>query len=450
MFNILSILFLLDAVAALLSLTAGQHLRLGGAEALVGHDYFRVIMYTLAILLSGYFCELYTADRSLPFTELAARVAVSIMIAFFVISALFYVVQEIPFGRGVLSLALLIFGVLQLLIHRACRSLQNLPHLAQRVLILGVGPLADTIERAMPASPYNYVFAGFVQSGPEKSTVTTSRILGSIDQIEEIIAREKINKLIVSMSERRGVLPVRNLLSCKLRGVEILDSPSFYEQLTGKLLIEGIQPSWFLYSAGFRVTPFKRKWKRVLDVLFSSLGLLFTLPLMPLIALLIKLTSPGPVFYRQKRVGEGGGEFTLMKFRTMCDDAEKETGAVWASENDPRITGLGRFLRKSRIDEIPQLFNVFKGEMSFVGPRPERKEFVDQLSEKIPYYGKRHFVKPGVTGWAQVKYPYGASENDALEKLRYDLYYIKNYTITLDLIIVLETIKVVLFGRGGR
>jgi len=168
------------------------------------------------------------------------------------------------------------------------------------------------------------------------------------------------------------------------------------------------------------------------------------------VALLIKFTSPGPVLYRQKRVGEGNGEFTLMKFRTMCNDAEKETGAVWASENDARITRIGSFLRKSRIDEIPQLFNVLKGEMSFIGPRPERREFVEQLAEKIPYYGKRHFIKPGVTGWAQVRYPYGASENDALEKLRYDLYYIKNYSITLDLIIVLETVKVVLFGRGGR
>jgi exopolysaccharide biosynthesis polyprenyl glycosylphosphotransferase len=180
------------------------------------------------------------------------------------------------------------------------------------------------------------------------------------------------------------------------------------------------------------------------------LGILLVLPFLPIVAVLIKLTSPGPVLFRQRRVGERGREFTLIKFRTMCDNAEKETGPVWASENDPRITRLGALLRKIRIDEIPQLFNVLKGDMSFIGPRPERKEFVERLSEKIPYYGKRHFAKPGVTGWAQVKYPYGASDEDALEKLRYDLYYIKNYSFTLDLIIILETIKVVLFGRGGR
>jgi sugar transferase (PEP-CTERM system associated) len=232
--------------------------------------------------------------------------------------------------------------------------------------------------------------------------------------------------------------------------VEILDSPSFYEELTGKLLIEGIQPSWFIYSSGFKFSSLKRAIKRALDILFSLIGLLLVLPFLPIVALLIKWSSPGPVLFKQKRVGERGCEFTLIKFRTMCDDAERDTGPVWASENDPRITKLGYWLRKTRIDEIPQLYNVLKGEMSFVGPRPERKEFVEKLSESIPYYGKRHFVKPGVTGWAQVRYPYGASDDDALEKLRYDLYYIKNYSLTLDIMILLETVKVVLFGRGGR
>jgi sugar transferase (PEP-CTERM system associated) len=317
-------------------------------------------------------------------------------------------------------------------------------------LILGVGPLAETIEQALPTSPYNYQLAGFVRSGNDKTTMAANRIIGNIDDIEEILIREKISKLIVAITEKRGILPVRNLLTCKLRGVEILDSPSFYEQLTGKLLVENINPSWFIYSEGFRITPLKRLWKRILDILFSSLGIIIAFPIFPVVAALIKLSSPGPVFYRQKRVGEGGCEFTLLKFRTMCKDAEKDTGPVWANENDPRITSLGRFIRKARIDEIPQLFNVLRGEMSFIGPRPERREFVEQLSEKIPYYNKRHFIKPGLTGWAQVRYPYGATENDALEKLRYDLYYIKNYSITLDLMIMLETIKVVLFGRGGR
>jgi len=244
---------------------------------------------------------------------------------------------------------------------------------------------------------------------------------------------------------------VRELLNCKLAGgVDVIDSVSFYEQATGKLLIENIQPSWFLYASGFRVTTFMRFYKRVLDLLTSFVGMLLFAPLFPLIALIVKLDSPGPVFFKQIRVGERTREFWVYKFRTMRQDAEAATGAVWATVDDPRITRVGNFLRKSRLDEVPQLFNVFNGDMSIVGPRPERPEFVERLSENIPYYAKRHFMKPGVTGWAQVCYPYGASDKDALEKLRYDLYYIKNYSVMLDLIIILETIKVVLFGRGGR
>jgi len=451
--NLIVILILGDIVAALLSLAVGQYLRLDSLyelQGLLDGSTFRVFLYVLIVLLACYFCELYAVDRRMPRTELASRLSVAMMVAFFVLSALFYAVPQINLGRGVLSLSLLICGTCQFLIHLACLSLQKLPHLAQRVLILGVGPLAESIAQVLPLSAYNYELAGFVRPDNDKSTVAASRVIGSIDDIEGILDREKINMLIVSITEKRGVLPVRNLLSCKLRGVEIIDSPSFYEKLTGKLMVENIQPSWFLYADGFRITPFKRFWKRALDILFSIIGIIIALPIFPVVALLIKIFSTGPVLYRQSRVGEGGCEFTLLKFRTMCNDAERETGAVWASENDPRITRVGNFLRKSRIDEIPQLFNVLKGEMSFIGPRPERREFVEQLSEKIPYYGKRHFIKPGVTGWAQVRYPYGASENDALEKLRYDLYYMKNFSITLDLMIVLETVKVVLFGRGGR
>lgn len=453
MFSLVNILIIVDAAAAMLSLAAGQYLHLGGLQKLtdlVGNYFLLSLIYALVVLLSCFFCELYTVDRRMPRTELASRLAVAMMIAFFVLSALLYAAPQFILGRGVLSLSLLICGAFLFLVHCACHSLQTLPRLAQRILILGVGPLAQTIEQALPSSSYNYELVGFVRPDNDKTTVAADRIIGTVDNIEELLIREKINKLIVSITEKRNVLPVRNLLSCKLRGTEIIDSPSFYEKLTGKLMIENIHPSWFLFSDGFRITPLKRFWKRLLDIIFSSIGIVVALPIMPFVALLIKLSSPGPVLYRQKRVGEGGCEFTLMKFRTMCNDAEKETGPVWAKENDTRITWVGSFLRKSRVDEIPQLFNVLKGEMSFIGPRPERREFVEQLSVKIPYYGKRHFLKPGISGWAQVRYPYGASEHDAMEKLRYDLYYIKNYSITLDLIIVLETVKVVLFGRGGR
>lgn len=444
---------MIDTIAALASYYMGQYLRFGGLEyALEQEDVhvLQVIIYVLVILLSGYFCELYTADRSLARSDLAARIAVSIMIAFFALAAFFYAAPDYAMGRGLLSLSLLIFGVLQYLQHRCCLFAQNFKRFSQKIMILGTGPLAEVIERVIPLSQYNYVFAGFIQPKQGRPTVSSNHIVGDVDQLEDILLRQKVNKLVVSLTEKRGTLPVRTLLTCKLKGVEIFDPPTFYEKMTGKLLVEDIPPSWFIYSSGFRVTPFRRGLKRALDLLLALSGSLLILPLMPVVALLIRFSSPGPVLFRQKRVGEGGKEFTLIKFRTMCDKAEEATGPVWASENDPRITRLGRWLRKTRIDEIPQLLNVLKGEMSFIGPRPERMEFVEKLSEKIPYYGERHSIKPGVTGWAQINYPYGATDDDALEKLRYDLYYIKNFSITLDLMIVLGTIKVVLFGRGGR
>ena len=447
------IIFVTDLMAATLSYLLGYYIRLNippNVEMLWSAVAVKIAIYAVVIILSGYFCDLFGRDKTMPSSELAARIAVTMMIAFFSLSAISFAAPELFTGRGVLSLSLLLCGVMFYLIHRTYQTICQLPAFAQNILILGIGPMAETIKSTITFSPYNYVFAGFVEPPNGHEVSPDERVVGHVNQIEELVHKGNIHKLVVSIAERRGVLPVRELLSCKLRGVEIFDSPSFYEKLTGKLLVEDIQPSWFIYSEGFRTTNLKRAWKRVLDILFSLVGIILFIPLFPLTAILVKINCPGPLLFKQERVGEGGREFTLYKFRTMCVDAEKDTGAVWASENDPRISRLGGFMRKVRLDEIPQFFNVIKGEMSFIGPRPERKEFVDRLTEKIPYYGKRHFVKPGVTGWAQVRYAYGATDEDALEKLRYDLYYIKNYTFMLDLLIVLETIKVVLFGRGGR
>ncbi|MBE0596582.1 MAG: TIGR03013 family PEP-CTERM/XrtA system glycosyltransferase, partial [Desulfuromonadales bacterium] len=293
-------------------------------------------------------------------------------------------------------------------------------------------------------------FAGFIRLEGEGGTVAAERLVGDLGTLVETARRLRVSKIVVALTERRGVLPVREVLRCRLAGIRVMDAVSFYEQVTGKLMIENINPSWFIFSDGFRLTPAMRVAKRGLDVVLALVGLVLALPLMLLTALAIKIDSPGPVLFRQVRTGEGERPFTLYKFRSMRQDAEQATGAVWAQTNDPRVTRLGRFMRKSRIDEIPQLINVIKGEMSFVGPRPERPEFVGRLTQKIPYYSNRHYVKPGVTGWAQIRYPYGASEEDALEKLRYDLYYTKNYSLGLDLAIIASTFRVVLFGRGGR
>lgn len=442
-----------DGTLAVLALLMGYFLRFGdvaGFTALADQGGLRLMIVALVVVGGGFFCELYSREILSNSTDLAARIAVVMMASLLVLSALYYLIPEVMIGRGYLSLALILCGTMQFLLRRGLQTLGSLPGFAQRVLVLGVGPLAEVIEATIQASHGNYVLAGFVQPATDLVTVPAGRVVGNVNDIAGIVRQQRANKLVVAVTERRGVLPVKDLLICKLSGVDVLDSPSFYEKISGKLLIENIQPSWFIYSNGFRSTTLKRVYKRFLDMVFALFGILMALPLFPLVALLVKVDSPGPALFRQIRVGERGREFAIMKFRTMRQDAESQSGAVWAQKNDPRITRIGGFLRKTRLDEIPQLFNVLKGDMSFIGPRPERPEFVEQLTERIPYYNKRHFVKPGLTGWAQICYPYGASEEDALEKLRYDLYYIKNYSILLDLFIVLETIKVVIYGRGGR
>ena len=276
------------------------------------------------------------------------------------------------------------------------------------------------------------------------------RVLGKTHQLQEIVANSQASTIVVALAERRGAFPVREILDCKLRGVRIEDWPSFYEKLTGKIIVKHLRPSWLVFSEGFTRTRFTRLVKRAFDLALSILFLGLGWPVFLFVAIAIKLDTPGPVLLRQERVGERGRTFTLLKFRTMVKNAETLTGPVWATEKDPRITRVGRWLRKIRLDEFPQILNVLKGEMSFIGPRPERPHFVAQLQEKIPYYAKRHTVKPGITGWAQVRYRYGATIEDAEEKLQYDLYYVKNMSLFLDMLILLSSIQVVLFGKGAR
>jgi sugar transferase (PEP-CTERM system associated) len=273
-------------------------------------------------------------------------------------------------------------------------------------------------------------------------------ILGSFEDLGEKAKRGDVDRIVVAIGERRGKFPVRDLLDLRLSGMPVEDGCSFYEELTGKMLLEYLRPSQLIFGEGFPLRPLTFAVKRTLDFLASSLGLLLSFPLWAVFPVLIKLDSPGPVFFRQERVGQRGKTFEVLKFRSMRTDAEKNTGPVWAQAGDARVTRIGNFMRKTRVDEIPQLINVLKGEMSFVGPRPERPFFVEELAAKVPYYVQRHFVKPGVTGLAQVKYPYGASVEDALEKLRYDLYYVKKMGFWMDLSIIFETVKVVLFGKG--
>jgi sugar transferase (PEP-CTERM system associated) len=408
----------------------------------------RMIFFVLLPVFMSFIIEIYEQHRTLSGREISARITLALGFSLIVVATSALVMPAIRYGQWLMTISLVVFSVLQLLVHAGYRTYVKFRGLARRVLILGIGPLAGNLGALIPTSDANYILTGYVKCTDELAIVPEDTILGTTDDLYEMAKREKADKIVVSLSERRGVFPLRDVMACKLEGIEVIDAPSFYEKLTGKLLLENITPSWFIFSQGFKVSALRRIIKRIMDLFCSTVGILLVLPLCPFIVLAIKLDSPGPILFRQERVGEREKTYTLYKFRTMRADAEKGTGAVWAQLNDPRITRVGEFFRKSRIDELPQLFNVLMGNMSLVGPRPERPEFVEKLKEVIPYYSERHFVKPGVTGWAQVRYPYGASVEDALEKLRYDLYYIKNVSPVFDLLIILETIKVVLSRRG--
>jgi sugar transferase (PEP-CTERM system associated) len=376
-----------------------------------------------------------------------------VLVAFIVLSAIFYILPAFNVGRGILLLSLLVFGTLQFFWHACFKLFLKVSGMVPKVIVLGTGSLAKCIGDLIVVHNNDHSFAGFVTITDDHGEIGDDNILGQCDDLHNIARQHGSSKIVISMMERRGCLPISELLKCRFDGIQIVDAVSFYEKMTGKLLVESINPGWFIFSEGFRITwmkSFMKYNKRILDFTLALIGLVLASPLLPIIFLAVKVESPGPAIFKQTRVGKDEKNFTIYKFRTMCLGAESETGAVWAQTNDPRVTHLGHFLRKTRLDEIPQLFNVLKGDMSFSGPRPERPEFVEVLKQKIPYYSNRHSVKPGVTGWAQVKYPYGASEDDSLEKLRYDLFYIKNYSIFLDFLIVLETFKVVIGGRGAR
>jgi sugar transferase (PEP-CTERM system associated) len=323
----------------------------------------------------------------------------------------------------------------------------------ERVLVLGTGrsarQLCHWVSQHLSS---DYVVVGFADENDARVGQVLSmgvRIQTDFASLTRYCPR-RADRVLVALDEKRGKLPLEPLMQLRLAGVEIEDITSFVERTSGKLAVETMLPSWLIFSDGFKTSPLRLAAKRVLDVVLSMVLLVLCAPLALLAAVLIVLDSRGPVLYRQERMGSGGREFRLVKFRSMVRDAEKRSGPTWARTNDPRVTRVGRIIRKLRIDELPQLVNVLRGEMSFVGPRPERKHFVEQLENKIPYYRLRMAVRPGLTGWAQVQYQYGASEEDALEKLKYDLYYIKNCNLLFDLWIALKTVRVVLMGSGAR
>lgn len=323
----------------------------------------------------------------------------------------------------------------------------------RRFLVIGSGDMAEKSGREV----YNrqergFKLVGFIDDDPSKfgQSIVNPGVIGGYGDIASIVSDKKIDEIIVAIPDKRAKLPMSALLECKMRGVSIVEGETFHERMTGRIPVDQLKPSWLVFSDGFGSLKSKKIMKQTFDITISIIGLIVASPIMIATALLIKLESKGPVFFSQVRTGERGRKFNIYKFRSMEQDAEQDSGPVWAKSDDCRITRVGRIIRRIRVDELPQLINVIKGDMSFVGPRPERPYFVEQLKEAIPYYEVRHVVKPGVTGWAQVKYAYGASVKDAVEKLQYDIYYIKNMSSLLDMVIILRTIKVVIKRIGSR
>lgn len=414
----------------------------------------KILLITIVTQFSLYFNDLYAFNITENILELGTRLAQAIGMTSISLAVIYFIWPDAIIGKWIFFLSI-IFLILFLVSWRFLYEIVIRKRLfTRKALIVGAGELAkDLIEQVKARKDLNYDIKGMVAHQDEQGNhvnIQSIPFRRGFDELCDLAEAEEVSHIIVALDEKRGRMPYRELLNCKVRGLTIIDGESFYEQISGAVLVEKINPSWLIFSEGFHMSPVSKILKRLTDFVLAVLMFVLLFPFFVMVALCIKLDSKGPIIFSQERVGEDGQSFMLHKFRSMKENAEKESGPVWATENDPRVTRVGAIVRKLRIDEFPQLWNVIKGEMSFVGPRPERPFFVQQLQEKVPYYAERHCVKPGVTGWAQIMYPYGATEEDALEKLKYDLYYIKNISLLFDLVVIFHTIKTVLLGRGSR
>jgi sugar transferase (PEP-CTERM system associated) len=450
---------LLAAEACLLfgGMVAAALIRFGwdGApyELISRHGYYKAGLVSLFCVVAFYFYDLYDFVVMNDRRELVLRLVQALGLAWVALALLFYVVPGLMIGRGVSLIALPLALALMVGWRVSIHWLMGHPLVGEKILIVGSGDFAREIAREVLGRPdAGYRIVGFVDNKPELlgQSIVNPRVIGLMEDMGKIVRRDGVDRIIVGMGDRRGQFPTQQLLDLSLGGgVAIEECAAFYERLTGRVHLLMMRPSWLIFSGRGRRARVQEFVRAAMHRVVAFVGGIVSLPIALLAAALIKLESPGPALYRQERVGKNGRPFTIMKFRSMRADAEK-AGPVWARDGDDRITKVGRVIRKIRVDEIPQFWNILKGEMNFVGPRPERPHFVKQLAEEIPFYEQRHLIAPGLTGWAQIKYPYGASVEDARQKLQYDLYYVKNQSLVLDAIIMFETVKTILFGRGAR
>lgn len=409
-----------------------------------------LVMYGVIKVAYHYF-DLYEVSLHISFREFIKNLLKAFVTSVFILTAIYYIYKPAMIGQGILALSVIFCITITVLYRLLWGEISEESSFMQRALVLGTGKLATTVlEDVIRYGDSGYRIVGVVaENRVEKNEVLGFRVLGSADSLPTLCAEHRAHLVIVALDEQRGFLPTRELMEVKLTGVRIIDNVTFHERFAGKIVLESLRPSWFVFTDGFKVGRLRLFSKRAFDLITAMTGLIVAAPLWVPTAILVKLTSRGPILYKQERVGLGGETFQLLKFRSMRVDAEDATGPVWARENDDRVTPIGHYIRRFRIDEIPQMFNVLNGEMSFVGPRPERPFFVKRLTEQLHYYSQRHVVKPGITGWAQVRYPYGATVEDAKEKLQLDLYYIKHTNLAFDIKILLETTKII-FRKMAR
>lgn len=452
-------LLLIVAEASLLfgAVVAAVHIRLGTTEAIYlltdRYGFWKAGVITVLCIAAFYLYDLYDFKVMHDRRELILRLVQALGLAWIALAVMIYFVPPLMVGRGVASIALPLALLFVISWRGAAHWLLGHPNVGERILIVGSGEAAVDIAREVLSRPdAGMRIVGFVDDRPELvgRSLVNPRVIGLTSDLPAIARRERIDRIVVAILDRRGRFPTDHLLDLSLSGeVAIEECASFYERVTERVQLETLRPSWLIFSGRGRQRRLSGVARTLLHRGAAALGAILSLPIVIITALLIKIDSKGPIFYRQERLGQNGRPFEVIKFRSMRTDAE-ENGPVWATSTDDRATRVGRVIRKIRIDEIPQFWNILKGEMNFVGPRPERPHFVKQLAREIPLYEQRHLVPPGLTGWAQIKYPYGASVEDARQKLQYDLYYIKNQSLVLDAVIMFETIKTILFGRGAR
>lgn len=448
------LLGLVEVIGIIGSVYAAMFVRFWSEEIPYEQVWLQTLVFSLVMLLAMISSGLYQARLREGGLGFFLRLSASYLMGTAGASVVFYIFPSLFFGRGILILTMIISFVFITIVRTNLYFFK--PNIfKRRILVLGGGKRASALtELRRRVDQFGFVIMGFVHMRGEQDVVSPEKIIKIDTPLVHYVTKHDVDEIVLAIDDRRKGIPMQELLDCKMHGIDIVDVVSFFERETGKIRIDQLQPSWLLFSEGFKQSMLRNGAKRTFDLLASGFLLALSWPLMLMTALAIwaenGFKSKTPILYRQVRVGIDGRPFQVFKFRSMVVNAEKSGRAQWATKNDSRVTKVGAVIRKTRIDELPQIYNVFRGDMSFVGPRPERPEFVVMLAEKIQYYSERHRVKPGITGWAQLLYPYGSTEQDALEKLQYDLYYVKNQSIFLDFLILLQTAEVVLFGRGAR